>query len=208
MVKNGHQRIVDSHVHLWLVADANFNSHAWMTPDRPLAKHFSILDHVHAINRDENSDYTATRFVYVETDHRTFDVSDTKTRTSEHLKELSFLGELIETSSGYKNQPCIDGVVPWASIDSGLGSFKAYIEAAQEEAGALTWSKVRVFRYLLQGIRSKEQFRQLDESSETVDIFKIMGKNKWCFDVGVDQRRGGIWQLQLMVDFIESQLSV
>jgi L-rhamnono-1,4-lactonase len=159
---------------------------------------------VHAINRNDNSDYMVTRFVNVETDRRTFNVSDTKTRTSEHLKELSFLRELIETSSGYKNQPCIDGVVPWASIDSGLGSFKAYIEAAQEEAGDLTWSKVRGFRYLLQGIRSKEHFHQLDESAETVDIFKIMGKKIWCFDVGVDQRQGGIWQLQLMVDFIES----
>jgi L-rhamnono-1,4-lactonase len=203
MGRNGHQKIIDSHVHLWPAAAANFQSHAWMTADHPLAKGYSISDYVHAINEDKHNDYTVTGFVYVETDRRTIDSSDIKIRTSEHLKELSFLRKIIETTLDNDTQCSISGIVAWAPLDGGPYQFQEYIEAAQEEAGALVWSKVKGFRYLLQDIKNEENFLELSESNDVVEIFKIMGKNQWSFDIGVDQRQGGSWQLQLMFDLIE-----
>lgn len=76
---------------------------------------------------------------------------------------------------------------------------------AERTAGAETWSRIKGFRYLLQGITDRAEFEKLVFSDDFISILKSLRGNgrEFSFDVGVDQHSGGVWQLEAFAEVIE-----
>lgn len=207
------QRILDSHVHLWPSSAANNEAHAWMHKGDHLAKPYTISDYLPSSSpsSDEVADYEVKGFVYVETDRRyrkellpNEDVLDFKW-ARECYKENAFLMRIIkgvdDEGEGFdmESAKLMKGCVLWAPIDRGLDVFVRWLNL--ENSTGLKW--VKGFRYLLQGIRDKVEFDRLVRDPGSVEVLKYMGKKGWSFDVGVDQRQGGSWQLEKIPGLIE-----
>lgn len=209
------QRILDSHVHLWPASAANNESHAWMHKGDHLAKQYSIADYLTASSppsSTETANYEVKGFVYVETDRRYRkeiakgeDVSEF-TWAEQCYAENAFLMRIIRgvpadgVDEGFDQETAkmMKGCVLWAPVDRGLDVFKKWLNL--DSSTGLEW--VKGFRYLLQGIRDKDAFKRLIMDPGFVEVLRFMGKNGWSFDVGVDQRQGGNWQLELIPGLI------
>lgn len=88
------------------------------------------------------------------------------------------------------------GIVPWAPLPSGEKVMERYVERVKEEAGE-AWSKVRGFRYLVQ---DKPKGTMLGEGF--VEGLRFLGRRGLVFDLGVDLRQGGKWQLEEAVEMV------
>ena len=89
------------------------------------------------------------------------------------------------------------GIVLWAPVDRGEAVFDRWLELAETVAGPATWTLVKGFRFLLQGIQSQSEFEQLVLSDSFIRIMTKLGSKGYAFDVGIDQHSGGLWQLQI-----------
>lgn len=72
-----------------------------------------------------------------------------------------------------------------------------YVDRAKSRAGS-TWQLVKGFRYLVQ---DKPAGTMLSDGF--IDSLRWMGRNGYAFDLGVDARSGGLWQLTEAVEMIE-----
>ena len=88
----------------------------------------------------------------------------------------------------------------WAPVDRGVDGFWTYVEAANKIAGQDTWGFVKGFRFLLQGIKNQASFDRLVFGESFVGVLQLLGREGWSFDVGIDQRQGGVWQLEHFAD--------
>jgi L-rhamnono-1,4-lactonase len=88
-------------------------------------------------------------------------------------------------------------------LDRGRAVFDEYIQTARSEAGEKLWKKIKGFRFLLQAIDDYDKFRRLVNDPELIGILKNFGSN-WTFDIGIDQRKGGVWQMEMAADLIEA----
>lgn len=199
-------RIVDSHVHLWPMSASNNDSHAWMNPGERLARQYSIDDYKLAAGV---SDPTRIELVYVETDRRIKPGDRVQDWALEPLQEIAFLRRIVEGDASLgegftdRDSLLLKGIVAWAPLNKGVQGFEEYIQEAKRTAGQPTWDRVKGFRFLLQGIKDQTTFQDIVKSQEVRDILKSFGKT-WSFDVGVDQRQGGVWQLEMVAELIES----
>ncbi|KAL9086917.1 MAG: hypothetical protein Q9165_006923 [Trypethelium subeluteriae] len=213
----GPNRLIDSHIHLWPAAEANPDQHAWMEYVPPLAKQCSVEDYVHSTGEDIQKpiqDRQVKGFIYVETDRRLVDEEaekDLQAWTSKTLEELRWLRRIVEgtprAGEGHDkdSSQLLLGIVAWAPINKGPEQFNQYVKLAREVAGPETFSRIKAFRFLLQFIKDEETFREVALSEHTIQILKSFKKNgnDFAFDVGVDQRSGGTWQLERAVEVIE-----
>ena len=190
------QRIVDSHIHLWPEETANENGHSWMAPGHPLAKPHLPADYRKASSQVEtpSAPYGA---VYIETDVR----YETPTRdvaiwAKGPLAEIKFLRDIVEGRYGEHHQDLLLGLVAWAPMDQPTDVLERYLHLAEEIAGPATWKRIKGFRFLLQFIPDKQKFDRLVYSDDFMSNLKTLGRRRFSFDVGVDQRSGGTWQLE------------
>jgi L-rhamnono-1,4-lactonase len=205
------QIILDSHIHLWPQNAASSTSHGWMEPGQHLTRQYSIEDYIAAFSPKpeppvsaESKEVDVKGFVYIETDRvvKEDKGEDVLSWAAEPLREIAFLRRIVEgtpeegeTGFSSSHSGLLKGIVAWAPLDRGIVGFQQYLAAAREVAGEETWKRIRGCRYLLQGIRDREEFEKLAEGKEFVDLLRLLGEEGWSFDVGVDQRSGGIWQL-------------
>jgi L-rhamnono-1,4-lactonase len=216
------QAILDSHIHLWPNSAANPESHPWMTKDGYLTEQKSIDDYVNQTSPASGSDstpYDIRGFIYVETDRtvlKSGSNEDVQNWAAGPLQEIAFLRRVVEgrpektkeqtqTSStkhveldeGFdaSHSKLLKGIVAWAPLDRGIEGFQQYLQAAKEVAGEETWKRIRGCRYLLQGIKDLGQFKKLVGGQDLIDLLRLLGEENWSFDVGIDARSGGIWQL-------------
>ncbi|KIW08944.1 uncharacterized protein PV09_00858 [Verruconis gallopava] len=206
------QVILDAHIHLWPSSAANEASHSWMVPGGHLTKQYSLGDYLEAV-APAASDFTHSGFVYVETDRTVGSkvTDDLTVQAAEPLKEIEFLRSIVEGTAedghAFRAQDAtlLRGIVAWAPLNRPLPDFLRYMEIARETAGEATWSKIKGFRFLLQGIVNEDEFKQLVDPSESsfVTLLKFLGSQNLSFDVGVDQRQGGVWQLERFAAVIE-----
>ncbi|KAF2231670.1 hypothetical protein EV356DRAFT_489937 [Viridothelium virens] len=210
-------RLIDSHIHLWPAAEANPDQHAWMKYVSPLAKQCSVGEYLHST--DENiqkpiQDRQLKGFVYVETDRRLVEEETEKgleAWTSKTLDELRWLRRIVEgtprAGEGHdeNSSQLLLGIVAWAPINKGPEQFDQYVKLAREVAGPETFFRIKAFRFLLQFIKDEKTFREVALSEDTIQTLKSFKKNgnDFAFDVGVDQRSGGVWQLEHAVEVIE-----
>ncbi|GME27618.1 Amidohydrolase [Neofusicoccum parvum] len=199
-------RILDSHIHLWPHTSTNPAGHAWMAPGGPLTKQHSLRDYSAA------APSPALRgAVYVETDRTLAGdrASPIAARAAQPLAELRWLRRLVAGAPAHGEAfapgdgDVLWGLVPWAPVDVAPGVLKEYLGAAEEAAGPEAWGRVRGWRFLVQGIRDEEAFGGVVGGEEWVGCLRECGRRGWCFDVGVDSRGVGVWQVERVVEAVE-----
>lgn len=193
--------ILDSHIHLWPDSMSNEDGHAWMTPGMPLAKQHVLSDYCKASRQDDASisldESVVEGVVYVETDVRYENPSgDMTTWSKGPLDEIRFLQSIVEGKYGDRDSDKLKGIVAWAPMDQPPAVLEEWLNVAEKTAGTKTWARVRGFRFLLQFIHDKAKFENLVHSKDFIRNLRILGERGFAFDVGVDQRSGGTWQLE------------
>jgi L-rhamnono-1,4-lactonase len=189
--------IIDSHIHLY--PSSEISQLAWNTDtSSPLHAQQSIAEYKTATSTPKNLE----GFIFLETD-RINDLSAGESGWEFPLKEIDFLARIIneeprdgEGHSKGDGQKCL-GIVPWAPIPSGEEAMKRYVEIGKERVGEKVWGRVKGFRYLVQ---DKPRGTLLGEGF--VEALRWMGREGYVFDLGVDQHRGGKWQLEEALECI------
>ncbi|KAG9917542.1 hypothetical protein KCV05_g11573, partial [Aureobasidium melanogenum] len=195
--------ILDSHIHLWPASAADANGHAWMNDaDFLLSKQHILSDYTTA-----SSSYPPTSVIYVETDRRLQDPSSSSLLTwaAEPIKELQFLRSIVEGAYGAEASNLLQGIVAWAPVNQGPAVFSQWLDVAEKTTGPKTWERVKGFRFLLQAITDKTEFENLVLSDDFISILKSFSQRekRFTFDVGIDQRSGGTWQLETFKKVLE-----
>ena len=213
----GPHRLIDSHIHLWPNAEATPDQHGWMKDASSLAKQCSIDEYLHAAGENLQKPVQSRQlkgFVYVETDRRLVGEEAGKNLeawTTKTLDELRWLRRIVEgkprAGEGHadKDSQLLLGIVAWAPINKGPECFEEYLNLAKEVAGPETFTRIKAFRFLLQSMKDELTFREIALAEGTIQTLKGFKKNgnDFAFDVGVDQRSGGVWQLERAVELIE-----
>ncbi len=179
-----------------------------MTPGNPLAKPHLLEHYLKASYQNENdeSDVEVEGVIYVETDVRYDDPrsgADVATWAKGPLDEISFLRSIVNGAYGERESKMLLGVVPWAPMDQPPSVLREYLRLAEERAGEKCWKRVKGFRFLLQFFTDQESFEKLVLGDDFIGNLKELGNRNFSFDVGVDQRSGGSWQLELVAKAME-----
>ncbi|KAL2858736.1 amidohydrolase family protein [Aspergillus pseudodeflectus] len=209
--------IVDSHIHLF--PESHLPTLAWYSPENPgpLGSQHSIDQYREATRSvptsAQSQQPTYLRgFIFVETDRLSSveeDESESEPGTTHGwrhaLDEVSFLARIAsgvspipgEGHSAEDRGLCL-AIVPWAPVPGGPGALAKYMALVRERTGSdEVWQKVRGVRYLVQDKPSGVMLR-----SEFVEGLKWLGRQGLTFDLGVDARQGGIWQLEEAVQML------
>lgn len=201
------RKLVDSHIHLWPEEMANEDGHAWMTPGMPLARPH-LLSHYREAARStkaSQSDSEVEGVVYIETDVRYDEPrGELASWAKGPLDEIKFLRRAVEGHYDSQDGNMLLALVPWAPMDQPTPVLEEYLRLAEEAAGQQTWSRVKGFRFLLQFIHDEAKFRSLALGDGFIANLKLLGTRGFSFDVGVDQRSGGIWQLEIVAQAMKA----
>jgi L-rhamnono-1,4-lactonase len=192
--------IIDSHIHLY--PSSELETLAWYTPESPLAGQKSLDEYTRATNSAKEK---LEGFIFLETDRKHDLEAGVRDGSGWKypLMEVDWLRRIAtgqpKAGEGHAEEHaklCL-AIIPWAPVSSGADALEKYVDAVSEAAGD-AFGKVRGFRYLVQdkpeGTMGKEGF---------VDGVKWLGRKGYVFDLGVDQRSGGLWQLEAAVEMIE-----
>ncbi|KAI5304080.1 hypothetical protein KEM56_006872 [Ascosphaera pollenicola] len=215
--------IVDSHIHLFPAS--HLKTLAWYSPSSALDSQHSVDEYKLACapcldpdtsknsatgpagNEQDNPNDKALRgFIFIESDR----ISGLEPSQWGHvLDEVSFLSRVAQGKPvpGEGHSPgggalCL-GIVPWAPVPAGPDVLSTYLDKVRERcAGASqgedTWQRICGVRYLLQdkppGVMLQPEF---------IQSLKWLGSHGLAFDLGVDQRQGGSWQLEETVRMLE-----
>lgn len=200
------RKIIDSHIHLWPEEMSNEQGHSWMTSGMPLAKPHLLSHYRKAARQDEQAKFgpQVEGVVYVETDVR-YDQphGDVAVWAKGPLDEIRFLRQAVEGRYDNRDAELLLGLVPWAPMDQPTPVLEEYLRLAEEAAGQETWSRVKGFRFLLQFIHNQARFEKLVLSDAFIANLKVLGARGFSFDIGVDQRSGGAWQLETVAQAME-----
>ncbi|KAL2860683.1 uncharacterized protein BJX67DRAFT_375908 [Aspergillus lucknowensis] len=208
--------IVDSHMHLF--PESHVRTLAWYNPQTPgpLGLQHSVDEYREATRSvlpAENPQPTYLRgFIFVETDRlSSVEESASKTKSGVYgwghaLDEVSFLARIASgepiPGEGHRAEDsglCL-GIIPWAPVPGGPEALAKYMRLVRERVKLdEVWRKVRGVRYLLQdkppGVMLKPAF---------IEGLKWLGRQGLTFDLGVDARQGGLWQLEEAVEMLRA----
>jgi L-rhamnono-1,4-lactonase len=186
--------LVDAHVHLF--PSSELDTIAWNHPGHPLYARYSITEYLAATSSPRH----LRGFIFVEVD-RKHDL-DPESGWNFPLLEVAWLSRIAlgtpKPGEGHEtgHQSLVLGIVPWAPVAAGVGLLAAYVERAREQARGAR-GLVKGFRYLLQ---DKPRSVMLEE--RFVEGLKWLGKEGFRFDLAIDQRSGGTWQLEDAVQML------
>ncbi|KAG9246765.1 hypothetical protein BJ878DRAFT_478004 [Calycina marina] len=191
--------IIDSHIHLF--PSSELETHAWASPSGPLYSQHSLAEYASATGLPPSLE----GFIFLETDR----INDLEAGAVDGsgwempLMEVDWMRRIAtgapKEGEGHvaEDQKYCQGIVPWAPLPSGEVVLEKYVAEVEKRAGG-AWGKVRGFRYLVQ---DKSRGTMLGEGF--VEGLRWMGRKGFVFDLGVDQRSGGRWQLEEAVEMIE-----
>ncbi|KAF7118113.1 hypothetical protein CNMCM5793_007499 [Aspergillus hiratsukae] len=199
--------IVDSHIHLF--PESHLPTLAWHGPNNPLGSQHSVDEYraaTAALPASSNAaqDTYLRGFIFLETD-RISSVEESGAGWSHALDEVSLLtrialGEPI-AGEGHRDVDrhlCL-GIVPWAPVPGGPAALEKYLSLVKERTQTEeVWRKVRGVRYLVQDKPSGVVLSQ-----GFIDGLKYLGSRGLTFDLGVDARQGGLWQLREAVEMMK-----
>jgi L-rhamnono-1,4-lactonase len=190
--------IIDSHIHL--VPYSEIDTFAWQTPHGPLHAQHSVDEYVAATN----SASTLEGFIFLEAD-RKFDLktgAEDGSGWQYPLMEIDFLKRVAlgtpregEGHTADQKKLCL-AIIPWAPLPSGAAVLEKYVKEVEKHAEG-SFSKIKGFRYLVQ---DKPKGTMLQDGF--IEGLKWLGKKGYVFDLGVDQHRGGKWQLEEAAEMI------
>lgn len=191
--------LVDSHIHLF--RDEHLSSLAWMTPENPLNGQHSIGEYLSSTSHSTIS-RRSLGFVFVETDRKCHLADDSGWKGP--LEEFEFVykagtGKDLRYRDSAK---AVLGIVPWAPLPKGRGAMQRYKaqlrEISDEKNEGVKIRLLKGFRYLLQ---FNPPGFMLDESF--IDSLKWMGEEGYVFELTVDCRGKGLWQLEEAVELLK-----
>lgn len=199
--------IVDSHVHLFPAS--HLPSLAWYGPNSPLGSQHCVDEYRQAtlstpIVPDSTNPLYLRGFIFIETD-RISSVEESGDGWKHVLDEVALLARIVrgEPIDGdqYRHvdrPPCL-GIVPWAPVPGGAAALERYMDKMKDTSGTDdVWRRIRGVRYLVQdkpsGLMLQPGF---------VDGLRWLGKKQLAFDLGIDARQGGLWQLREAVEMME-----
>lgn len=200
--------IIDSHIHLF--PSSELSTLAWCAPSHALHAQHSVAEYRAATGTATADPSTAAPtplegFIFIETD-RTHDLESGAHDGSGWempLREVAWLQRIAtgapragEGHSAADAKLCL-GIVPWAPVPGGEAVLERYLDEVRRVAGE-SWGKVRGVRYLVQ---DKGRGTMLREGF--VEGLRALGRRGLVFDLGVDQRGGGRWQLEEAAEMIE-----
>lgn len=121
------------------------------------------------------------------------------------LDEIALLARILrdkplpdEGEGNVSHPPCL-GIVPWAPVPGGPEILARYMSRVRKIAGGKdVYAKVCGVRYLVQ---DKPAGTMLN--ADFVEGLKWLGRRGLTFDLGVDARQGGLWQLDEAVEMME-----
>ncbi|KAH8687712.1 hypothetical protein BGZ60DRAFT_439701 [Tricladium varicosporioides] len=190
--------IIDSHIHLF--PESELDTLAWNTPSGPLYSQHSLNEYREATGSPSNLE----GFIFLETDRKCDLEAGLKDGSGWEmpLMEVDWLKRIAmgtpkngEGHSEKDGKLCL-AIIPWAPVPSGEEAMEKFVGEVERRAGG-AWGKVKGFRYLVQdkpkGVMLQEKF---------IESLKWMGRKGFVFDLGVDQHRGGKWQLEEAVEMI------
>lgn len=183
--------IVDSHIHLYAASHIPFlNWTADLPATHPLNRQNSIYQYRAATDRH------ATRlegFIFLETDRKSGLADPEWTNV---LAEVDFLVRIARDTpvkgEGHYAEAgkLVLGIVPWAPVPAGVEPLSNYVDQVRQHAGD-EFHLIKGFRYLVQdkpaGVMLEQPF---------LDGLKYLGERDLTFDLGVDARSGGLYQLE------------
>ncbi|KAH0533996.1 hypothetical protein FGG08_007398 [Glutinoglossum americanum] len=180
--------LVDAHVHLFPTSE--LGTITWVHPGHPLYARHSVTEYLAA----SSSSRSPHGFIFVEVDRKQ-DLTPVS-GWEFPLLEIAWLARIAlgtpNPDEGHEpgHRSLVLGIVPWAPVPAGAESLADYIGNARERAGD-SWELVKGFRYLLQ---DKPRGVMLEEGF--IEGLKWLGVKGFRFDLGIDQRSGGTWQLE------------
>ncbi|KPI38292.1 L-rhamnono-gamma-lactonase [Cyphellophora attinorum] len=198
MTPGEHIPIIDTHIHLF--AQSHLPRLAW-TSDLP-------TDHV--LNRGHTVDvYKAATsgvsnlvgFVFLETDRKSGLVED---QWADALQEAAFLSRVVRgeplPGEGHEraDSKLVLGVVPWAPVPAGGNALAKYVGRVWDMYPGDHRDKVKGFRYLLQ-----DKPRNVMLQGDFIDGLVWLGEHNLSFDLGIDARSTGLFQLEEAIQMME-----
>ena len=189
-----HEDIIDSHIHLY--PQSEVATLAWCKDEHPLNGQYSIEQYLSA-RRDSSK---IGGFIFIETDRTNHLDSDKGWEYP--LAEVDWISRVAagtpkpgEGHTAEHAQLCL-AIIPWAPIPLGSEHLCKYVEQVKARAGS-SGKLIKGFRYLVQDKREGTMTQP-----GFIDSLRWLGEHGYTFDLGVDQRSGGDWQLSEAVDMI------
>jgi L-rhamnono-1,4-lactonase len=200
-VSNGYSNmlpIIDSHIHLYPSSDVrNLAWTADLPPDHCLNKQNSVEEYRAAARSS-----LLRGFVFVETDRKS-GLEDQEWRHP--LEEVEFLARIANGTplqgEGFlpSDKDLVLGIIPWAPVPAGVSSLSRYMSLVKEHCDAKDISdKIKGVRYLVQRSHPGTMLQP-----DFVEGLKWLGKNNFTFDLGVDARSGGLYQMREACEMME-----
>lgn len=183
--------IIDSHIHLF--AQSHLPNLTWagdLPPDHVLNRGNTV-----SVYKDATSGIKNLRgFVFLETDRKSGLNDD---QWQHPLEEAAFLARIAqgtpEPDEGHvpSDSKLLLGVVPWAPVPAGPDALARYVANVMQLYPIEHRSKVKGFRYLLQDKAAKVMLQ-----NEFIAGLRWLGEQGLSFDLGVDARSTGLFQLE------------
>lgn len=204
MAANTHRQvefpIIDSHIHLYTASQLQNLAWAPSLPEGHVLKRQNSVAEYRSASRSQPS---LVGFVFVETDRKSLLSED---GWQHPLEEISFLRRIKSgrptEGEGHdpKDKEQLLGVVAWAPTAAERHSLQSYLEQSQTAQDLrATNGLVRGFRYLVQ---DKPKGHML-ESEMWNGLLLLEQAGAKTFDLGVDFRQGGHWQLTEAVQMLQ-----
>ncbi|KAJ9252976.1 hypothetical protein DTO207G8_4496 [Paecilomyces variotii] len=203
--------IIDSHIHLF--PETHLSTLAWHSADNPLGSQYSVDQYRIATcstptstsSSSSESGFFLRGFIFIETDRLSSIEESSSPGWRYALDEVSFLVRVVcgEPLPGeghsYEDKRLCLGIVPWAPVPAGAETLERYMKLLEERTGKDVFRrKVRGVRYLVQDKPSGTMLRE-----GFVEGLKWLGMKGLVFDLGVDARSGGLWQLREAVEMMK-----
>ncbi|PBP19876.1 amidohydrolase [Diplocarpon rosae] len=191
--------IIDSHIHLYPASEVAQLS--WCSATHPLYGQKSLDEYVEAAGPPA----ALEGFIFLETDRKhdlTLGAEDGRgwampLAEVDWVRRIS-LGTPREGEGHTEEQKKLcRAIIPWAPVPSGGEVLARYVQEVERHAGE-SFAKIKGFRYLVQ-----DKPRGTMLTPHFIDGLRWLGRAGYVFDLGVDQRRGGRWQLEEAVLMIE-----
>lgn len=194
MISHPPPAVIDSHIHVY--TRSHLSTLRWapsLPSDHVLKRQNSIQEYRSAIS---SSGVNLRGFVIIESDRLS---SLTEDGWGHALDEVEFLARMARSEPkdgqdegfGGAEMESVLGVVPWAPVPAGSKAVERYMSLAKERCrNEETWKKIKGVRYLVQDKPSGVMLQ-----TGFIESLKWLGTRGLTFDLGVDARSGGMWQL-------------
>ena len=207
---SSHPPILDTHIHLF--NQARYSHLSWLTQEHPLYANHFVAEYASCIPSELKPAHRG--FIFVETDCRYSDPPCNNPSPAHLAKAWAYVLQEFSVVYEYSQAGCTDGmipvrgIVPWAPVHLGPRMLDRYLEKLCAIGGVNldgNTGKVDQRKSILKGFRQllqdKSKGYMLHE--DFIAGVKWIGDKGLAFEIGVDTRGTGLWQLEELVTFLD-----